>query len=92
VQLERDRSVLDNGAYVFNFKGCSQCKRKDLLVIVRHERTEKNDREDVTYVHQCECGHEVATHVYSFECTETQHIYSMECGLCGFGSDEKDWQ
>ena len=90
-QLQRDRSVLDKGSYVMNFKGCAVCNRKDLLKEVDVNKSESNDGEDVSYVHKCECGHEVAKHTYSFECTETMHIYEMECDLCGFGSDEKEW-
>lgn len=91
-QLQRERAVLDKGSYVMNYKGCVSCGRKDLLMEVEFTKTETDDREDVTYVHRCECTHVVATHVYSFECTEELHIYEMECDLCGFGSDEKEWK
>ncbi len=90
-ELERDRSVMDKGAYLLNYKGCVACSSQTRLVVAEEQRVIADESEDVSYTHRCECGHEVAKHVYSFRCTETTHVYRMECGLCGLGEDEKEW-
>ena len=74
-----------------NFKGCFKCSVMELKEDERLEKIEE-DKEHITYVHKCtSCDHVVANHRYSFTCTDTQHIYTMECELCGEGEDEKDW-
>ena len=90
--LERDRSVLDKGAYLMNFKACFACASATALCSVDETRTETETTEHVSYTHRCQCGHVVALHVYTFQCTETLHIYRMECDLCGTGEDEKEWK
>jgi hypothetical protein len=57
---------------------------------VEKTKTETDDSEEVKYVHKCECGHLIGTHLYSFKCTDDQHLYSMECELCGNGEEEQE--
>ncbi|KAK3241211.1 hypothetical protein CYMTET_49000 [Cymbomonas tetramitiformis] len=52
--------------------------------------------QQIEYTHTCSiCGHEICKHSYSFEVESdpsTQRCvqkYTMECMLCGCGSDEK---
>jgi hypothetical protein len=91
-ELERDRSVLDKGAYLMNYKGCAECGSATRLASVDEQRTETEAVETVVYTHQCECGHVVAEHRYTFSCTDTLHVYAMTCDLCGQGEDEKEWR
>merc|ERR1711991_217137 len=92
--LERGGSVLDTGAYLLNFAGCAGCSRMDGLQMTDRSKSESkqgsDDVETVTYVHACACGHVVAAHHYSWTCSDTQHVYEMQCDLCGNGEHEQD--
>jgi hypothetical protein len=44
--LERDRSILDNGAYIMNYKGCFACKKSDGLKVKKKENA-KSSQADV---------------------------------------------
>jgi hypothetical protein len=91
-ELERDRSVLDKGAYLMNYKGCAECGSATRLESADVVRSESETAERVHYTHRCACGHVVAEHRYTFAATDTLHVYTMECSLCGLGEDEKEWR
>eukprot|EP00300_Choanocystis_sp_HF-7_P043435 c9995_g1_i1.p2 GENE.c9995_g1_i1~~c9995_g1_i1.p2 ORF type:complete len:119 (-),score=28.57 c9995_g1_i1:118-474(-) len=56
----------------------------------REEMEDDEGTEVISYTHCCQsCGHEIASHNYSFRADETKQYYDMQCDLCGFGEDEK---
>ncbi|XP_070578849.1 protein Churchill-like [Ptychodera flava] len=86
---DRGSICLDTGAYLLNFQGCSECKvREPLVVRDRHEETEEDGEETVTYQHVCpNCMHVIAEHSYTFSVEDDFQEYQMFCMLCGRGAD-----
>jgi hypothetical protein len=96
-ECSRQRSCFDTGAYLANFRGCV-CRRPRLGGLKAAARTEDDDgtRQDVVFDHVCVgCDHVVAQHEYSFEVSTaggvTTQCFTMTCGLCGRGVDEKEF-
>ncbi|ELT95755.1 hypothetical protein CAPTEDRAFT_113391 [Capitella teleta] len=88
---DRDSMCLEEGAYFLNFKFCSQCHKKDdVLVISNRIREEIGDVESINYQHVCQnCDHIIAEHEYKFEVEAGFQHYEMNCMLCGFGDDSR---
>jgi Churchill protein len=95
---ERQRTTLQNGAYLLNFAGCAGCKQRNDFLAERNLREEETDEKDEEgesiyehsndYEHACKlCGHKVADHSYVFRVISNGEIqeYSMSCALCGKG-------
>ena len=62
---DRERSVVEKGAFLANFSGCKGCGKSDGVAqkIEKVEKTETKDGEKVVFDHRCvHCDHLVATH------------------------------
>jgi hypothetical protein len=80
--------VFDSGAYLVNYKGCSDCGQRDWPSVTDNVHTDEHDEETIEFMHSCKyCGHEIARHFWSFSVVENKmQEYLMECGLCGKGA------
>lgn len=100
---DRGTTCLELGALFLNQAGCKQCDSTAMPSISQREEVSTEDEEQggdfeqqIVYTHTCSiCGHEICKHSYSFE-VESDPLsqrcvqkYTMECLLCGCGSDEK---
>ncbi|XP_064622816.1 protein Churchill-like [Lineus longissimus] len=87
----RDNICLENGSYIMNFAGCSQCKKKEPIAVENRVKDEHEDgTESVTYQHVCSsCQHVIANHDFTFDIDEEYQNYSMMCLLCGRGEDSR---
>ncbi|XP_003386737.2 PREDICTED: protein Churchill-like [Amphimedon queenslandica] len=85
----RGNVCLETGSYLLNYSGCASCKSLSFILIKeKNVAEEENGDETVTYNHTCnECGHLIASHEYTFTLDEEFQEYSMNCALCGYGSD-----
>lgn len=90
-QPDRGNSVMERGCYMVNFRACAACPHvSPMLAATQVVQEDTEHSTTVVFVHACAgCGHEVARHTYRFRCTATQHLYAMECDLCGVGEDEQ---
>lgn len=82
----------ETGSFFVNYKGCSQCGRKDLLRSVNQAKKETEFTEEIEYDHICSgCGHMVAHHNYTFavDIKEQRQEENMECMLCGSSDSSK---
>lgn len=86
---DRGRMCLDNGAFLANFSGCVQCRRKDSAKIDnRLQSSNTENEEQVTMQHKCDnCGHVIAEHEFAFRICGEYQEYQMECLLCGSSED-----
>ena len=86
---QRDRTCLESGSYILNFRGCTQCGVREPMNVKNKEcTTDDSGDENIQYEHVCsQCGHVVAHHMYSFTVVEGDQEYEMNCLLCGTGED-----
>lgn len=75
-----------------NFVGCAECGHVSMMVgAAAEEKKETDTSTEIRYHHVClQCAHVIAEHSYCFRCTDEQHVYRMECDLCGEGELEQD--
>jgi hypothetical protein len=91
VMPARQRTTLESGHYILNFKQCHACKDHGHMPTEHDRQTtveEENDEyvESVAYVHRCAaCAHAIASHEYAFRVVGSAQEYSMYCALCGKG-------
>jgi len=86
----RQRTTLDSGSYFLNFKHCAQClERGQKLLETKRTLTTEDENEEysetITYAHECQCGHVIASHEYTFTVVGFVQEHSMLCTLCGKG-------
>ena len=93
---QRESLCAEDGIYLINFKGCSECgslnRAMDSLKQVGKKVTEELDeditKEIVRFDHSCaQCGHVCATHLHEFWIESGYQEYRMECSLCGQGEN-----
>nr|XP_060628587.1 protein Churchill isoform X2 [Anolis sagrei ordinatus] len=63
----RGNTCLENGSYLLNYVGCTECKKRDFVMITNRAREEEDGEEIITYDHVCKnCHHVIARHEYTF--------------------------
>ncbi|XP_066928913.1 protein Churchill-like [Clytia hemisphaerica] len=84
----RNKTCLESGSYLINFKGCKECGKRELIKISNKQLKEDDEEENITYIHTCDsCAHVIAEHEYTFSVIDEEQEYSMNCLLCGTGED-----
>eukprot|EP00117_Sycon_ciliatum_P038062 scpid92301/ scgid28354/ Protein Churchill len=88
---DRGTTCLETGVYYINLKGCVNCSTRGELAKAECKQEEDEDgAEEISFEHRCsKCDHVVAKHTYSFSVDDGYQEYSMQCGLCGTGSDSR---
>eukprot|EP00300_Choanocystis_sp_HF-7_P030116 c38877_g1_i1.p1 GENE.c38877_g1_i1~~c38877_g1_i1.p1 ORF type:complete len:123 (+),score=16.43 c38877_g1_i1:1-369(+) len=87
---DRGTTCLETGAFFMNFRGCAACTAVNIAVIDREAEEDDEGNETVSFTHVCgACNHVIGKHDFTCEVIDRRHEYSMECRLCGIGSDSR---
>ncbi|ESO91955.1 hypothetical protein LOTGIDRAFT_191045 [Lottia gigantea] len=88
---DRGSTCLDNGCYMMNYAGCSQCGDRSKPKTVCRTCVENEEEEEViTFKHVCsQCNHSVADHEHIFQVSGEYQLYEMSCILCGNADSQR---